>query len=241
MKPLGMKAYGSIPHLPASRMGPGDYHAHEGQARIATEKARDKHDRVIVTEKLDGSCVAVARHQGEIIALGRAGYLAQSSKHRQHQVFAAWVRSQVDRFASLPEGSRIVGEWLYVAHGTIYEPNGLPFVPFDLIHEKTRAPHDEARAMFAKCGLKGAAVISDGEPISVKEALSALGEFGMHGAQERVEGAVWRVERHGVFDFLVKFVRHDKIDGKYLPGTSVAVVDEDLILWPDLLRAGAAE
>ena len=44
-KPLGGKAYGSIPHLIGSRVGPGDHHCHEGQARIATEKVRDKHDR----------------------------------------------------------------------------------------------------------------------------------------------------------------------------------------------------
>ena len=55
-KTLGRKAYGSIGHLPNSRVGPKDHHVHEGQARICTVKARDKHDRVIVQEKLDGSC-----------------------------------------------------------------------------------------------------------------------------------------------------------------------------------------
>ena len=47
-KPLGRRAYGSIGHLPDSRMGPGDHHVHEGQARICTEKVRDRHDLVIV-------------------------------------------------------------------------------------------------------------------------------------------------------------------------------------------------
>ena len=36
-KPLGRKAYGSIPHLPGSRIGPGDHHCHEGQRRIGLE------------------------------------------------------------------------------------------------------------------------------------------------------------------------------------------------------------
>jgi hypothetical protein len=35
-----------------------------------------------------------------------------------------------------------------------------------------------------------------------------------------VEGAVGRVERRGVVDFLVKYVRPDKIDGVYLPEIS---------------------
>ena len=52
-KPLGMKNYGHIAHLPSSRMGPGDHSCELGQARIATLKARDRHDHVIVQEKLD--------------------------------------------------------------------------------------------------------------------------------------------------------------------------------------------
>lgn len=66
-KPLGIKAYGHVCHLPGSRLGPGDHKLTPGQARILTEKARDKHDRIIVREKLDGSNVAVARVNGELI------------------------------------------------------------------------------------------------------------------------------------------------------------------------------
>lgn len=47
-----MKNYGHIAHLPGSRMGPGDHSCELGQARIATLKARDRHDHVIVQEKL---------------------------------------------------------------------------------------------------------------------------------------------------------------------------------------------
>ena len=66
-KPLGRKAYGSIPHLPNSRIGPGDHKCHEGQERIATVKSRNKHDVIIVQEKLDGSNVAVALKDGIIL------------------------------------------------------------------------------------------------------------------------------------------------------------------------------
>jgi len=65
-KPLGIKSYGSIAHLPGSRIGIGDHKCHDGQMRIATEKARDRHDRIIVQEKLDGSNVGIARLNGEI-------------------------------------------------------------------------------------------------------------------------------------------------------------------------------
>src|SRR3989442_5967093 len=84
VKPLGIKAYGSICHLPGSRLGPGDHKLNPGQAKILTEKTRDKHDLIIVQEKLDGSNVAVARVSSQLIPLGRAGYPAISSKYEQH-------------------------------------------------------------------------------------------------------------------------------------------------------------
>src|SRR5687767_9833960 len=90
VKPLGRTAYGSIGHLPGSRLGPGDHAVPEGQARICTVKARDRHDRIIVHEKLDGSCVSVALLQNTIIPLGRSGYPAATSPFQQHHWFHAW-------------------------------------------------------------------------------------------------------------------------------------------------------
>src|SRR5687768_9853020 len=128
VKPLGIKAYGSIAHLPGSRLGPGEHHCHEGQARIATLKARDRHDVIYVQEKLDGGNAAVAKVSGEIIALQRRGYLAASSPYEHLQLFHAWVEQQAGRFdALLREGERAIGEWLALAHGTRYD---LPHEPF---------------------------------------------------------------------------------------------------------------
>lgn len=111
MKPLGHKSYGSIPHLPGSRLGTGDHHCHEGQAKIATEKVRDKYDKVIVQEKLDGSNVGIAKINGEIIALTRSGYVATTSPYIQHHYFSAWVAENKQRFTDiLKDGERICGE-----------------------------------------------------------------------------------------------------------------------------------
>lgn len=220
MKPLGMKAYGSIPHLPGSRMGPADHHCHEGQLAIACVKPRDRHDRIIVTEKLDGACVSIAKKDGLVLALGRAGYLASSAPFEHIIRFGQWVEQNAARFADLPDGTRIVGEWLAMAHGTIYELQHEPFVAFDFFDGKHRVPHDDARSIFAAFDLPAAHVVSDGPSISVGRALDLLGPHGHHGSKEPVEGAVWRVERSGRFDFLAKWVRPDKIDGKYLPDVS---------------------
>ena len=128
IKPLGIKSYGSIPHLPGSRRGPSDHGCNDGQLRIATSKARDKHDRIIVQEKLDGSNVSVAKVNGIVMPLTRAGYRAEDSIYAQHIRFAEWVYFHQSRFDELlSEGERVCGEWLYQAHGTRYH---LPHEPF---------------------------------------------------------------------------------------------------------------
>ena len=90
-KPLGRKAYGSIGHLPNSRLGPGDHNVDEGMAVICTKKVRDEFDRVIIQEKLDGSCCAVARLNGLIMPLNRAGWPAVSAHWHHHRMFHNWV------------------------------------------------------------------------------------------------------------------------------------------------------
>lgn len=214
-KPLGQKAYGSIAHLPGSRMGPADHHCHEGQARIATEKKRDKHDLIIVQEKLDGSCCSVARINGEIIALGRSGYMAKTSPYLMHHYFHDWVELNKYRFKDvLKDGERIVGEWLAQAHGTRYELKHEPYVVFDLMTGTNRLTVEELENRISgKFVIPH--ILSRGEPFSIQAAIDKL-SVSAHGAIDPVEGAVWRVERKGKVDFLCKYVRPDKKDGCYL-------------------------
>ena len=84
MKPIGRRNYGSIPHLHNSKLGEGDYYIGEGQERILTVKARDKHDNILVFEKYDGSNVGVAKFENKIFALTRSGYEANTSPYKQH-------------------------------------------------------------------------------------------------------------------------------------------------------------
>jgi len=232
-KPLGAKIYGHIAHLPGSRMGPGDHKCHEGQKRIATESPRDRHDEVIVQEKLDGSNVGVARLDGMLYALTRAGYVADSSPYEQHWRFAEWVYANQDRFMLvLQDGERLCGEWLMQAHGTRYNLKHEPLVVFDLMVGSDRATYDQLVDRVRAAAFTTPAVIHRGGPLSIEEALRLLGKFGFHGALDEVEGAVWRVERNRLanegrgserrceVDFLAKFVRRDKVDGVYLPEMS---------------------
>lgn len=241
IKLLGGKSYGHIAHLPGSRMGSGDHKCHEGQAAIATVKTRDKHDRVYVQEKLDGSNVCVAKINGGIWPLTRAGYRAYTSPYKMHHEFDSWVFKNQKRFYDLlQEGERLCGEWLYQAHGTRYDLPHEPFVAFDLMRDQERMCFTDFlyRVRYQFITPKH---LNGDQPLSIAEAMARLGEFGHHGAIDPVEGIVWRVERHKqigkdsserkwVVDFLVKYVRPDKKDGCYLPKENGGV--EVLNTWP---------
>ncbi len=58
-----------------------------------------------------------------------------------------------------------------------------------------------------------------GTPINTTDAMVILGN-GKHGAIDPVEGLVYRVERKGEVDFLVKYVRPGKENGIYFPEIS---------------------
>jgi hypothetical protein len=230
-KPLGGKSYGHIPHLPGSRVGPGDHKCSEGQARIATVKKRDKYDTIICQEKVDGSNVGIAKIDGCIVPLTRSGYIANTSRFEQHTFFHNWVLGQINRFDELlNEGERLCGEWLAQAHGTRYNLLHEPFVGFDLMRGDERALLAEMNERLPKFGIIQPTLLHIGEPFSIENMLIAIKISG-HGAIDPVEGAVWRVERNRlkdrhsgerimIVDYLVKYVRPEKKDGIYLPEQS---------------------
>src|SRR5579863_8168467 len=128
MKPLPKKNYGSIGHLPESRLGPGDHSLQASQSAILTEKSRDHKDLIIVQEKLDGAHVGILRHEGELIPLTRKGHRASDSQLEQFKMFCGFVKKNHNLFSFIEEGERLVGEWLCMAHGTRYEiQNDFPF------------------------------------------------------------------------------------------------------------------
>ena len=143
-KPKGCSGYGSIGHLPGSKIGPTDSKIPDGQAIIATVKTRDKHEVVIVQEKVDGSNTGVVRVDNEIYPVTRGGFLASSSQYEFHIKFAEWAYKNKNRFMKLLKpGEAARGECLYAAHGTRYLLKHEPFVLFDITVNKERVCHDE--------------------------------------------------------------------------------------------------
>jgi len=222
-KPLGGKAYGSIPHLIGSKVGEGDHTVHEGQHRICTEKIRDKHDLIIVQEKYDGSNVCVARIGSTLVPLVRAGYTAESSPYPQHHFFAKWANENKSRFEFLEDGERLCGEWLAQAHGIKYLIHEDPFVAFDIMKGSVRTQYGIFIQRIEPFDFVAPRLIHAGPSISINSATSVLNSAAgawIRADGEMPEGLIYRVERNGVVDFLAKFVRIDFETGKYLSDIS---------------------
>lgn len=217
--PLGKKAFPKIPHLPGSRTGASDRVAPPELSRRCTERAT-KGDVIVVQEKLDGSCVAVTKLDGAIVALGREGWRASESQNPGRQMFHRWVTAHAARFSEvLGEREWLVGEWLALAHATRYRLSHEPFVVFDLF---TAGGALATAPLDARLGGRFArpALLHAGDAVSISRVNELLGAHGRHGALDAVEGAVWRVERQGAVLHRAKFVRPGKVDGCFLPENS---------------------
>jgi len=202
-------------------MGTVDKLITEGQERILTLKKRDKHDTVIVQEKLDGANVAVAKENGTVYAVTRSGWLAEDSMFFHHKLFHHYVQFYRDVFNSmLMDGEHVSGEWMVMAHGTFYNILNNLFFPFDIINGNKRLLFRDFSERVSDYGFRTPYVVSVGDSISIDIVMNTV--YNLYdtvsgiGAYEKREGAVWRVERKGVVDFLGKYVRGDKVDGKYL-------------------------
>lgn len=231
MKPLNGKNYGSIPHLLESKLGIGDYHIHEGQDKILTQKIRDKNDIIIVTEKYDGSNVGVCRADGNIHAITRSGYLATTSQYQQHQYFAIWVEKNKNKFSFLQDGERIAGEWMLQSCSLLYKiENKNVFIAFDIFKDNKRQPYNLLDAVCSHNDIQIARLLHKGGSISVEESMRLVSLDHKHDIKtEKPEGVVYRCERNGEVDFLAKYVRHDFEPGKNLFGDAVYNIAPDLI------------
>ena len=230
VKPLGGKAYGSIPHLPGSKFGDRrDRGVPAGEALLYLEQPHPG-DQIVVMEKIDGSCCAVLKQNGAIIPLIRNGYPAAGSVWRQHRMFARWVRDREDLFAAcLDDGDRVVGEWLAQAHGTRYDLAGRqPFVVFDYFSGDQRIPADRAQRRVVAHWLAFVPVLAAGPAaVPIPKALTLLGEHGHYGALDPAEGVVYRRETPDGRIFLAKYVRPEAEPGRYLTGDD----DPDTAVW----------
>lgn len=218
------KSYDSIGHLSKSRLGESDSHIDKKQEFLLTEKLPPVDCILYIEEKMDGSNCAVIRKNGEIIAIGRSGYRCSDSNFEQHRMFHRYIEKRKQMFESIlsHEGDRVVGEWLAMAHGTLYSNIISPYQVFDFFRDEKRLNFEERKKIFDTYGLSMVPLLYKGkEAISIEKALDlALTHNSL------AEGVVYRLE---IFDkkintykpFLIaKVVRMDKEDGKYFSDTN---------------------
>lgn len=230
-RPLGGKAYGSIGHMPDSRLGSGDHFISYQQASFITGVCPRGY-RVWAQEKLDGCCMVVAKVNGRIIALGRAGYQAETASYEHMRLFAPWVARRAARFDELlGEGDRVCGEWLPMAHSVRYEIRDQESLwhVFDVFRGDVRLDVPTVRMLALGAGLRVIPAIgwerSQRPPrplVSLRVSLGSLRtEMGVLPMDEP-EGVVYRVERKKgaawETSFLAKWVRADFEPGRYLVG-----------------------
>lgn len=210
-----MRLFPRIGHLPGSRAAADDRHADPALAVRCTTRGHVG-DRVIVSEKLDGTCVTIGREGGAVVARGREGGRCDASPNVGRRAFAAWVASQPARWAALVEGERLVLEWLVLAHAVRYALPHEPAVLLDL-HRGGWRPWDEVAARARALALPGAAVVHDGGPCPLDEARERLGRHGQHGARDPAEGLVYRIEGgDGRLRARAKWVRPGLVPGQWL-------------------------
>jgi len=221
------KPYHSIGHLSKSRLGEKDHHIDIGQEKLLTEKFPPIECILYLEEKMDGSNVSVIRKEGEIIAVGRSGYGCKESNQEQHRRFAKFVEDNKEKFEQLlpNENDRVVGEWMALAHGTLYKDLPSPFMAFELYYGKEAQNDKTRRAAFKEVKIEQVPLLAKTtHPISIEKALEIANKH-----RSNCEGVVYRLER---FDnkkdnyvpwIIAKIVKQDKVDGFYF--------DKDNPIW----------
>ena len=207
-KPLGRKIFGKIEHLSNSKLGTKDISAPLWKNKICTVKKRDQYDKIIVQEKLDGSCCGVTKLNNQIIPLTKRGYIAISSPFRFLHAFHYWVMYNTKRFESLlNEGETIIGEWMLKTHSTHYVLPHEPFVAFNITKSvKTKndtiifkIPHYDFYILADKYNFITPSTVHIGDAIDTSTAMEKLiaknALHNIHGTQGTPEGLIYTVER----------------------------------------------
>lgn len=237
MKPLNQKPYHSIGHIQSSQLGEKDHLIKREQERIALTDLGDNGQtlklKVACTIKKDGTNVAIAKLNHQLVPLVRSGERAESSPYLQHRLFATWMfQPEIYHwfYAFLNEGEWVSGEWLAQAHGIIYQLKAPPFYLFDLSQNGEKILYNKLVERFYSfdhppCCL--ATILHDDfSPYPLKDALKDLAVFTnqesnsypLKREQETEEGLIWRVESH--FEnkvlWLCKYVNPHHKTGQYL-------------------------
>jgi hypothetical protein len=233
IKPLGGKVFPKVPHLSFSKLGSGDHFIDANHEKACTQEL-PKGCRLILQPKSDGACVAAFNDGKNIVALGRAGYLARESEHAHIREFAEYVKYRESDFREvLTPYSYLCSEWIWQRHSVKYK-NSDPLIVFDLFQwEKTNSStsnkmgfeHIRQSYLSQNCILISAYFqtphpIHFGERAINQKELDVLvrsyNQNPQHGELEPVEGVIYRMEKPDKHWFCAKFVTSTFQPGRFI-------------------------
>lgn len=216
-KKITNKGYGSIPHMSSSKKNQkADKRISLQQEEILTSRKVKKDEEVIVLEKVDGTNVSIININNEIFGVTKSGYDVRNSPYEHIRKFQDFLEKNKKKYIEiLKNGGKISGEWMIKTHSVFYDIKHEPFIAFDFqLMNKERYSYDDLKAICSKYEIVPIGMVHRGDSIDVNSAIHKLGH-GFHGAVDKPEGIVYRLERNGKVIFMAKHVR-EGINSKYM-------------------------
>jgi len=223
-----MPDYSRTKHIPYfANAKRDDLIASEGEARIIFDS-----ETVDVTEKVDGASCRMALINGQPIIGGRnhifdKSYSSTKQRNASKAQFASvwnWWYNHKEYFELLEAAGpySVYGEWMYMAHGMIYDSLPSLFIAYDLydyeqeIYVNTR----EARKILSYCGFTILPLLWYGPVRSYEELLGLCNERSSYTNQSR-EGVYIKVSDGDKVTERFKMVRKDFVQGALLDQTKI--------------------
>jgi hypothetical protein len=210
--------FGSIPHLPGSRMKDADDVSLDiNQVDSFIRKTREPYHKIRIMEKIDGSNSGVLKRNGLLYPINRKGYDVRSIPsnilaHKVMYTWAKWVNEHYDLYDSLlDEGERLVFENCIVQHTLRYrfgkqEPVFL-LAKYDKNNQ--RIPFDDYINIAKQNNIRTPHLFTTGCALPPDVILQNHGS--MVGGRDGIEGLVYYYEENGAITGLAKYVSNDLI------------------------------
>jgi len=222
--------YGSIPHLKGSKMtdtrdkGLSDHQTNMvcvSPRKTINGKTVQFQEWFTVLEKTDGANVGTIRTDTGFEYVSRNGYSCKTADFHHHREFYDLMSQRENILSEILEpGDRAVFEYLGWKHSIAYDIPHDPCIILDIFKQGRRVPFAEMQKIVGDKFQLPKVLYAGPGPCPIPDMLELLGEYGHHGAIDKAEGFIVRVEplRNNVqsVEFLCKYVRDDFHPGKYI-------------------------
>lgn len=208
------KNFGHIKHLTGSKMiDSGDSLLSIQEQYKYTTCKRDIHDKVIITEKIDGMNAGVVKINGLLYPISRRGYDVRTlPEHFDNSELLAetwldWVDKHYELYDSmLEEGERLAFENAILQHTLFYEFKGDPVFLLAKFTAKNKRINNSSLTELAQSrGVRQPPILNIGVAVQPQIILEQYPK-GLVGVKGKMEGIVYNYEHQGEHVECAKFV-----------------------------------